>query len=54
MLTLNKNWWERMKKYLFFMMVAFGIMNAYAEGVVLSDSYVSDDDAISEEPFVAS
>lgn len=42
-----------MKKYLFFMMVAFGIMNAYAEGVVLSDSYVSDDDAISEEPFVA-
>lgn len=42
-----------MKKYLFFMMVAFGIMNAYAEGVVLSDTYVSDDDAISEEPFVA-
>ena len=35
------------------MLVAFGIMNAYAEGVVLSDTYVSDDDAISEEPFVA-
>ena len=35
------------------MMVAFGIMNSYAEGVVLSDTYASDDDAISEEPFVA-
>ena len=42
-----------MKKYLFFMMVAFGVMNSYAEGVVLSDTYASDDDVISEEPFVA-
>ena len=46
-----------MKKYLFFLMVAFGFFNAYAEGVVLSDSYVADDTAsdvaTTEEPFVA-
>ena len=38
-------------------MVAFGFFNAYAEGVVLSDSYVADDTssdvATTEEPFVA-
>ncbi len=46
-----------MKKYLFLMMVAFGITSAYGEGVVLSDTYVSDEESVdvstSEEPFVA-
>ena len=45
-----------MKKYLFLFMVLCGITNAYAEGVVLSDTYSDDesvDVATNEEPFVA-
>lgn len=42
-----------MKKYLFLLMVAFGLNNAYGEGVVLSDTALSDDNVVSEEPFVA-
>lgn len=42
-----------MKKYLFLLMAAFGLTNAYGEGVVLSDTSLSDDDVVSEEPFVA-
>jgi len=46
-----------MKKYLFLMIAMFGLTNAYAEGVVLSDTYVADegstDVSSNEEPFVA-
>lgn len=39
------------------MIAIFGLTNAYAEGVVLSDTYVADEEAVdvssSEEPFVA-
>lgn len=44
-----------MKKYLFFVIALSGVMNAYAEGVVLSDTYAADEEDvdISEEPFVA-
>lgn len=48
-----------MKKYLFLFGVLFGITNAYGEGVVLSDTYVADEETpvasveTNEEPFVA-
>ena len=44
-----------MKKYLFLLMVVFGITNAYGEGVVLSDTYVADEDndVVTEEHFSA-
>ena len=44
------------KKYLFLVGLLVGISNAYAEGVVLSDTYVADektDVVADEEPFVA-
>lgn len=44
------------KKYLFLVSVLFGISNAYAESVVLSDTYVADEKAdvvATEEPFIA-
>lgn len=45
-----------MKKYLFLLSGILCALNAYAEGVVLSDTYVSDENTntVSEEPFVAS
>ncbi len=46
-----------MKKYLFLCVVLCGMTNAYAEGVVLSDTYVADEEVdtavVEEEPFVA-
>ena len=45
-----------MKKYLFLLAAVFGITSAYGEGVILSDTYVADEDndvATAEEPFVA-
>ena len=45
-----------MKKYLFLLVALFGINGAYAEGVVLSDTYSGDesvDVTVDEEPFVA-
>ena len=46
-----------MKKYMFLIVAMFGLTSAYGEGVVLSDTYVSDDESVgasvSEEPFVA-
>lgn len=46
-----------MKKYLFLCVVLCGMTNAYAEGVVLSDTYVADEEVdtavAEEEPFVA-
>ena len=36
------------KKYLFLFGVLFGVTNAYAEGVVLSDTYASDEEVDSE------
>lgn len=43
-----------MKKYLLFLSGVFFVLNAYAEGVVLSDTSVSDDNyVVSEEPFSA-
>ena len=45
------------KKYLFLCVVLCGMTNAYAEGVVLSDTYVADEEVdtavVEEEPFVA-
>ena len=46
-----------MKKYMFLMIAMFGLTSAYGEGVVLSDTYVADDESVessvNEEPFVA-
>ena len=46
-----------MKKYLFLCVDLLGMTNAYAEGVVLSDTYVADEEVdtavVEEEPFVA-
>lgn len=42
-----------MKKYLLFLIVLAFATNAYAEGVVLSDTSVAEDDTVTEEPFVA-
>jgi hypothetical protein len=42
-----------MKKYLLFLVGVCFVLNAYGEGVVLSDTSVSDDDVVTEEPFVA-
>lgn len=46
-----------LKKYLVLCGVLCGITNAYAEGVVLSDTYVADEDVstqvVEEEPFIA-
>ena len=48
---------DMLKKYLFLCAVLCGITNAYAEGVVLSDTYVAGEEAdtaiVEEEPFVA-
>lgn len=44
-----------MKKYLFLLVGLFGVSGAYAEGVVLSDTFVADEDnnVSTEEHFVA-
>lgn len=42
-----------MKKFLLFLCGLVVTNAAIAEGVVLSDTYVSDDDSVTEEPFVA-
>lgn len=42
-----------MKKYLLFLVGFCFVLNAYGEGVVLSDTSVSDDEVVTEEPFVA-
>ena len=46
-----------LKKYLVLCGVLFGVTNVYAEGVVLSDTYVADEEVdsevVEEEPFVA-
>lgn len=43
-----------MKKFLLFLCGLIITNAAIAEGVILSDTYVSDDDSVTEEPFVAS
>ena len=42
-----------MKKFLLFVCGLIITNAAIAEGVILSDTYVSDDDSVTEEPFVA-
>ena len=42
-----------MKKFLLFLCGLIITNAAIAEGVILSDTYVSDDDSVTEEPFVA-
>ena len=43
-----------MKKYLLFLFGVLFVFNAYGEGVVLSDTSISEDsDVVDEEPFVA-
>ncbi len=42
-----------MKKYLLFLVGVCFVLNAYGEEVVLSDTSVSGDDVVTEEPFVA-